>query len=177
MSKTLLMKNFGFLLLTILMTSFCHSQDKDFSFPEDAIGKYSGTLLIDSPRGKQEIPMEFHLIKTDSVHRFDYKLIYAGQPRNYTLIIKDKEKGICEVDENNGIILPSRFSGNTLFSFFEVQNNFLSSRFEFKKDELVFEILFSNTKQKTTTGGTSEQIPEVYGYPISTIQRAILRKQ
>ena len=171
------MKHFVFLFLFILTTSFGYSQVQDFSFPEDAVGKYSGTLLIDSPRGKQEIPMEFHLIKTDSVHRFDYKLIYAGQPRNYTLIIKDKEKGICEVDENNGIILPSRFSGNTLFSFFEVQNNFLSSRFEFRKDELVFEILFSNTKQKTTSGGTSEQIPEVYGYPISTVQKAVLRKQ
>lgn len=164
-----------FLLLCIL--SICSIQSQEtFNFPEDAIGKYSGTLLIDSPRGKQEIPMEFHFMKTDSIHKFDYKLVYAGQPRNYTLVIKDKEKGICEVDENNGILLPSRFSGNTLFSFFEVQNNFLSSRFEFRGDSLVFEILFSNTKSKTTSGGTSEQIPEIYGYPISTIQKAILTK-
>lgn len=170
------MKKLGFLFVILLISSFCFSQEKNFSFPEDAIGKYSGTLLIDSPRGKQEIPMEFHLVKTDSMNRFDYKLIYNGQPRNYTLIIKDKEKGICEVDENNGIILPSRFSGNTLFSFFEVQGNFLSSRFEFQKDFLVFEILFSNTKNKTTSGGTSEKIPEVYGYPISTVQKAILKR-
>ena len=163
------MKTLGFLLIFLLTVSLGYSQNTNFSFPEDAVGQYSGTLLIDSPRGTQEIPMEFHLIKTDSLHRFEYKLIYAGQPRNYTLIIKDKEKGICEVDENNGIILPSRFSENTLFSFFEVQNNLLSSRFEFRKDELVFEILFSNTKQKTTSGGSSEQIPEVYGYPISTV--------
>ena len=170
------MKKLAFLLAIILFSTFSHSQDKDFKFPEDAIGKYSGTLLIDSPRGKQEIPMEFHLIETDSMNRLDYKLIYNGQPRNYTLIIKDKEKGICEVDENNGIILPSRFSGNTLFSFFEVQGNFLSSRFEFRKDTVVFEILFSATKNKVTSGGTSENIPEVYGYPISTIQKAILSK-
>jgi len=169
------MKSTFTFLLAILITQFSYSQ-KGFSFPEDAIGKYSGRLLIDSPRGQQEIDMEFHFMKTDSVHKFDYKLIYAGQPRNYTLIIKDLEKGICEVDENNGIILPSRFSGNTLFSFFEVQNNFLSSRFEFKKDSLVFEILFSNTKTKTTSGRTSEQIPEVYGYPISTIQKAVLTR-
>ena len=116
-------------------------------------------------------------MKTDSINRFDYKLIYAGQPRNYTLIIKDLKKGICEVDENNGIILPSRFSENTLYSFFEVQNNLLSSRFEFRNGEVVFEILFSNTEQKVTSGGTSEQIPPVFGYPISTIQKAILVKQ
>ena len=170
------MKKLAFLLVIFLVSTSSHSQGKDFKFPEDAIGKYSGTLLIDSPRGKQEVPMEFHLIKTDSVNRLDYKLIYAGQPRNYTLLIKDKEKGICEVDENNGIILPSRFSGNTLFSFFEVQGNFLSSRFEFRKDTVVFEILFSATKNKITSGGTSEKIPEVYGYPISTIQKAILSR-
>jgi len=170
------MKNLALLFFTLLIVFFGYAQEKEFSFPEDAVGKYSGTLLIDSPNGKQEVPMEFHLIKTDTINRFDYKLIYAGQPRNYTLIIKDREKGICEVDENNGIILPSRFSGNTLFSFFEVQGNFLSSRFEFQKDTLVFEILFSNTKNKTTSGGTSEKIPEVYGYPISTVQQAVLTK-
>ncbi len=171
------MKKFSHLFIAIFISTISYSQEKKFSFPEDAIGKYSGTLLIDSPRGQQEISMEFHLNKTDSVHRFEYKLIYAGQLRNYTLVIKDKEKGICEVDENNGIVLPSRFSGNTLFSFFEVQGNFLSSRFEFQKDSLVFEILFSSTKNKTTTGGTSEQIPKVFGYPISTIQKAILKKE
>lgn len=159
------------------MTSLGYCQKNNFSFPSDAIGKYKGTLFIDTSGGQQEIPMEFYLSKTDSVNRFDYKLVYEGQPRNYTLIIKDQEKGICEVDENNGILLPSRFSNNILYNFFEVQGNFLSSRFEFKKDELVFEILFSNTKNKIISGGTSEQIPSVYGYPISTIQRAILKKQ
>ena len=97
------MKSFFFILFFSLLSWSGYTQ-KNFNFLEDAIGKYSGTLLIDSPRGKQEIPMEFHFMKTDSVHKFDYKLIYAGQPRNYTLIIKDKEKGICEVDDNNGII-------------------------------------------------------------------------
>ena len=95
---------------------------------------------------------------------------------NYTLIIKDREKGICEIDENNGIILPSRFSGNTLYSFFEVQGSLLSSRLDFSKDRMTFEILFGTTKNKTTSGGVSKDIPEVFGYPISVIQKAILKK-
>ena len=136
------MKKLLIFIFVFVFANICHAQTKNFSFPEDAVGNYKGILQIDSPRGKQEIPMEFQLIKTDSIDRFEYKLIYSDQPRNYTLIIKDREKGICEVDENNGIILPSRFSGNTLFSFFEVQGNFLSSRFEFHKDKLFFEILF-----------------------------------
>ena len=170
------MKKLLIFIFVFVFANICHAQTKNFSFPEDAVGNYKGILQIDSPRGKQEIPMEFQLIKTDSIDRFEYKLIYSDQPRNYTLIIKDREKGICEVDENNGIILPSRFSGNTLFSFFEVQGNFLSSRFEFHKDKLFFEILFSAIKNKTTTGGTSKEIPEVFGYPITVIQKAELKK-
>ena len=120
--------------------------------------------------------MEFHLKATKDSLKFNYVLMYNKSPRNYTLVIKDKEKGIYEVDENNGIILPSKFSGNTLFSFFEVQGNLLSSRFAFYKDRLEFEILFIALKNKIKTGGTSEKIPEVTGYPISTIQSASLKK-
>lgn len=82
-----------------------------------------------------------------------------------------------EVDENNGIILPTKFSNNTLYSFFEVQGNFLSTRFSFKEDTLDFEILFTAMKQKVKSGGVSKEIPEVFGYPISTVQKAILIKE
>lgn len=171
------MKKSILIFLFSLIFTGLFSQEKLADFPENAVGVYKGTLKIDSPRGKQEIPMEFHLQKTDSVHKFDYVLIYNNQPRNYTLVVKNKEKGLFEVDENNGIILPARFANNTLYSFFEVQGNFLSSRFSFSENELDFEILFSATKNKTTTGGTSEEIPEVFGFPISVVQKAILIKQ
>lgn len=170
-----IMKKYYSLFVILFFTISFFSQEK-ISFPENAIGEYKGTLIIDSPKGKQEISMEFHMRKTDSLHRFDYVLIYNGQARNYTLIIKDREKGICEIDENNGIILPSRFSGSTLHSFFEVQGNFLSSRLDFSKDKMIFEILFSATKNKTTSGGTSKEIPEVFGYPITVVQKAVLKK-
>ncbi|MFY0629837.1 MAG: hypothetical protein JXR05_05610 [Flavobacteriaceae bacterium] len=170
------MKKYCFLFVLFFICSSIFSQKKKGVFPDDFTGEYKGMLIIDSPRGTQEVPMEFHLKKTDSIHKYDYTLIYNGQPRNYTLIIKDKEKGICEVDENNGIILPSRFSGNTLYSFFEVQGNFLSSRFDFSKNKMLFEILFSVTKNKTTTGGISKEIPKVHGFPISVVQKAVLKK-
>lgn len=154
---------------------FC--QDKNDVFPNNAIGIYKGILEINSEKGTQKIPMEFHLQKTDSLHKFKYVLIYDGNPRNYTLLAKDTEKGIFEIDENNGIILPSKFANNTLYSFFEVQGNFLSTRMYFDKEFLDFEILFTKTKNKTITGGVSKDIPKVYGYPITTVQKAILTKQ
>lgn len=158
------------------------SQQKISNFPENALGVYKGTLEINSTRGNQKIPMEFHLKKTDSIHKFDYILIYNGSPRNYTLVVKDLEKGLFEVDENNGIILPTKYFDKTLYSFFEVQGNFLSSRLQFKKGTLDFEILFTATKNKIKTGGSpkaggkSKKIPKVFGYPISIVQKAILKK-
>lgn len=171
------MKNIFLFSALFLLISTSFSQDKKANFPDDFLGVYKGTLLIDSPRGKQEIPMEFHMVKTDSVHRFDYKLVYNGQPRNYTLVVKDKEKGIFEVDENNGIILPTKFASNILFSFFEVQGNLLSSRMAFSENQLDFEILFTAVKNKVKTGGVSKEIPKVFGYPISVVQKAILVKE
>ena len=152
------------------------SQNKPTQFPEDFLGIYKGTLMINSPKGKQKITMEFHLKETKSKDKFDYVLIYDGKPRNYTLIRKNAEKGLYEVDENNGIILPTKFADNTLFSFFEVQGNLLSSRLEFDKSGMDFEILFCKTNDKTETGGTDKETPKVFGYPITTVQKAHLNK-
>ncbi|MCF2873555.1 MULTISPECIES: hypothetical protein [unclassified Tenacibaculum] len=146
-------------------------------FPNDFIGIYKGKLQIDNPKGSQEIDMEYHLLPTDSVGKFEYKLVYNGKARNYFLIEKNKEKGIYEVDENNGIILPTYLNSNTLHSFFEVQGSLLSSRTKFSKDQLEFEILFTKLKNKVKSGGTSEEVPEVFGYPITVFQKAILYKQ
>ena len=182
MKKTFLFLSF---LVLVLMGCQTKSNSKEIKkektqeqliFPDDFLGVYKGTLEITNPKGTQEIPMEYHLLKTDSINKFDYKLVYNGQPRNYTLVIKDREKGIFEVDENNGIILPTFLNSNTLHSFFEVQGNLLSSRAKFSKKKLEFEILFTSLKNKVKSGGISEDIPEVFGYPISVFQKAILEK-
>lgn len=171
------MKYFTFLFCFFLISTTVLSQENNSNFPENAVGIYKGEIHISSTRGEQIIPMELHLKATKDVNKFDYVLVYNTSPRNYTLVIKDKTKGLYEVDENNGIILPTRFSNNILYSFFEVQGNLLSSRLAFSKNKLEFEILFTPTKNKVKTGGTSKDIPEVFGYPISTVQRAVLRKQ
>lgn len=171
-----MLKYFINFLLIIISFSMV-AQEKKIKFPHAFTGIYKGDLNIINAKGKQTIPMEFHLKKTNSKNKFDYILVYDGNARNYTLIIKDLKKGIFEIDENNGIVLPTRFHEGTLFSFFEVQKNLLSTRIEFRDDKIYFEILFTNTTNKVTSGGQSEKIPEVLGYPISTIQKAELIKQ
>lgn len=179
------MKLFYSILIITLLTMSCKNIDQvsedtvpniapALHFPDDFLGKYNGTLDIKSPRGAQSLPMEFHLLPTDTTGRYTYTLVYDGQPRDYTLVTLDKDKGLYEIDENNGIILPSYLDQNTLHSFFEVQGNLLTTRMQFKQDEMLFEILFAATKNKVTTGGSSADIPEVAGYPISTFQKARL---
>jgi len=159
--------------------TFKENEEKEIKkvFPEDFLGVYKGDLNIHNPRGVETIPMEFHLLATDSIGKFDYKLVYNGQARNYTLLERNKESGFYEVDENNGIILPSKYLNNHLYSFFEVQGNMLTTRLEFEHNKIHFEILFAAKKHKTTTGGISDNIPEVFGFPITVVQKAILFKQ
>ncbi|WP_417799413.1 hypothetical protein [Tenacibaculum sp.] len=170
------MKNLFFFCSLFLLIFSSIAQEQSVSFPNDFLGVYKGTLYIHSAKGQQEIPMEFHMKQSDSLLKFEYTLVYNNQPRNYTLIVKDKKKGIFEIDENNGIILPAKLANNTLYSFFEVQGNLLSSRLAFSKNQLDFEILFTATTYKTTTGKGTKEIPFVYGYPISVVQKALLTK-
>ena len=170
------MKHLTFLFTFFMLSFSVLSQKKNISFPLNVVGIYKGDLHISTVKGKQTIPMEFHLKATSDSSRFNYILIYNNIPRNYFLVIKDKEKGIYEIDENNGIVLPAKYTNNTLFSFFEVQGNFLTTRLAFDKKQLDFEILFTRLKDKIKTGGISKEIPEVFGYPISTVQKAILKK-
>lgn len=171
------MKNILFILF-LAISSFLYSQNNSLKFPQDFVGVYTGELVISAQKKSQKIPMEFHLLKTDSIHKYEYKLVYNKVPRNYTLVVKDQEQGLYEIDENNGIVLPASEKDNILYSFFEVQGSFLSTRLNFNKpNTLEFEILFSNLEKKVKTGGVSEKIPTVYGYPISVFQKAILTKK
>jgi hypothetical protein len=169
--------------ILILAGVFClgiaFSQKTNTIFPNDFYGIYKGELHITTEKGKQKIPMEFHLLPSKTEDNFQYKLVYNNVPRNYTLRVKNKEKGVYEIDENNGIVLPASFHNNVLYSFFEVQGNFLSTRIDFSASNefILFEILFSRLANKTTTGNTSKEIPEVFGYPITVFQKATLKKQ
>ena len=142
---------------------------------EEYLGRYKGELEIFNAKGTQKIPMEFHLLETNNPGRYDYVLIYNNEPRNYTLIAEDKESGRYLLDENNGIVLPTTFKDGVYYSFFEVQGSLLASRIAFHTDRADFEIMFSKTTDKTTTGAVDD-IPQVTGYPISVVQKARLVK-
>lgn len=163
-------------LLFVLVFGFSQAQ----TFPEDYLGVYKGKLKITNPVGEQEINMEFHLTKTDTIDVYNYILVYEvngePSPRNYTLKVKNKDKGEFIVDENNGILLDAKFVDNTLYSMFEVQGNMLVTTERFYEDSMDFEIIFSSTQKKSSNSATDD-VPEVTSYPVMVIQKAKLIKQ
>lgn len=162
------MKTFVTIFAILFFGHACYGQ-------EEYLGRYNGELEIFNTKGTQKIPMEFHLLETNEPGRYDYVLIYNNEPRNYTLIAEDKESGRYLLDENNGIVLPTTFKDGVFYSFFEVQGSLLATRIAFHSDWADFEIMFSKTADKTTTGAVDD-IPQVLGYPISVVQKARLVK-
>lgn len=165
--------------LTSLLSSY--AQDIAPKFPEAYFGIYKGDLEIINSRGKQTIGMEFHLNKTDSISKYVYTLVYIvdgnRQERLYNLITKDKENGEYIVDENNGILLDAKLVDNTLYSMFEVQGSILTTKESFYEDYMTFEIIFARTEKNTSKEDSSENSIEVHSYPVSVVQKAVLKKQ
>ena len=176
------MKNILTLVLLISISNIAIAQETNgINFPTDYFGIYIGTLAITSERGNQEIPMEFHLNKTDSIGKYQYVLVYGEnekrQERNYFLVEKDAEKGNYIVDEDNGILLNAKVLENKLYCLFEVEQSLLTTFITFEKDHLLFEIVYSNTSKKEMSGGQNDSIPKVTSYPLHVIQKAKLIKQ
>ena len=175
------MRNLYALILSVLFSISAVSQEKSVQFPDDFFGIYTGTLHISSDKGDQILPMEFHLLATDSVGKYTYTLVYGEgetkQIRDYSLLEKNKTKGAYVVDENNGIILDDKVLDNRMYALFEVNNTLLTTFITFEADHMIFEIIATSKSDKRVTYTEDEDKTEVISYPITTIQRAVLKKQ
>lgn len=188
------MKKIVFLLAIICMSSCMaqkqakerkgkNAEDKTFptvhAFPKEYVGTYAGNLNIADASGVlQNVPMELIIKPTEDPKKFSYTLIYIiskkRDERKYTLIVVDPEKGLYDLDENNGILLRANYMRQTLFSTFEVNNRILNSSVEFKNDGRVFfNIIVTEKADPRKTG--SEKIA-VISYNTIVIQKAALRK-
>lgn len=166
-----------FLIYIVSLFIFGQSIGQEKKFPDDFLGIYKGKLKIVTAKGKQEIDMEFHFTKTDTIGTYKYVLVYNNEPRNYFLVEKDKAKGQYLIDENNGIVLQASVFDNGIFSMFEVNGSLITTTEKFYDNYMDFEIMFTNTSKVETTGKGTEEIPTVKIYPILGTQKAILFKE
>lgn len=160
-----------------------NSEDKEFptqyAFPKEYVGTYAGNLAIADASGViQNVPMELVLKPTEDPKKYSYTLAYIvsnkKDERKYTLVVVDPEKGLYDLDENNGIVLRANYMRQALFSTFELNNRILHSRVEFNNDGRIF---FSITvTEKTDARKTGDEKLAVTSYYTTIIQKAALRR-
>jgi hypothetical protein len=151
----------------------------EIAFPKEYVGTYAGNLNISDYSGSiQNVPMELIIKPTEDPKKYDYTLAYIvdnkRQEQKYTLIVVDPEKGLFDLDENNGVVLRANYMRQTLFSTFELNNKILNSRVEFNNDGRVF---FSITvTEKVNPRKTGNEKLAVVSYNTVIIQKGALRR-
>ncbi|MGJ8684395.1 MAG: hypothetical protein ACSHWW_07220 [Nonlabens sp.] len=145
-------------------------------FPNDYLGIYKGNLNITTMKGKEAIPMEFHLLETNDSTNYEYKIFYGAErsERAYNLK-KTHNPNLYLVDENNGIVLETAYADKTLFSTYEVMGNLLNCTEVFHDDYMEFMITMSRVQDTSMTGNAESAI--VKNYPLSVMQKAVLYKE
>ena len=146
---------------------------RDVRFPDGWTGVWKGPLRIETTgKPSSTLEMELHIQPLAEPDRWTWKIVYAGQPRDYVLIAVDRAGGRYQVDERNSIVLDAILVDGTLFSQFTVMNNFIQARYTNRGATLEFEIVMVSMKTPNKTGGSGA--PDVESFPVRVVQRASL---
>ncbi len=176
------------LLILFYLASFNTQAQNSFLFPNDCLGRYSGTMYIEYI-GKGIVDsayVELELSKTDNDSEWNYfntieNERYGKVEKRYTLIQDESKKGLFILDENNGIQIEHTNIGRNLYSTFEVQGNLIFYSLECIDNEtLYYKILTSDMKKIKESSVQSdedeEQILKVNSYLPFTSQYVTLKK-
>ncbi len=153
-------------------------------FPKDWIGRWKGDVEVLGGRaGAPAFTMEVLIAPTEKPDRFTWTVIYTAasgrQERPYTLVVRDAEQGLYDIDENNGIVLPARLLGGTLLSTFSVMGARIETRERLVRaggeDRIEFELTSIDESKGGKTGGQGDA-PDVTVWTTQTMQRASLRR-
>ena len=148
--------------------------------PADWFGDWTGTLVIPSPKARQEVAMELHIHPIKGEQAYQWQIVYGSgdkkNVRNYKLIPQSDKPGTFVMDEANGILLDCRLVGTVMFSQFKVGDVLLTSRDELREGKLFTEIITSRFGSPRVTGDKGKE-SEVLSYPLQSIQYATLTKQ
>lgn len=161
---------FGIITILSFSTWFAaHAQKTPF-----AEGKYIGTMYIQK-MGKtiDSFPsvLTIKTIKPDSIWQWKTEFLSPKMPvvKDYLLKIKDLSRGVYITDEGEGIELLNYVFGNKMFSQFETAGFFLTANYEWKDDEIIYELTSSSRIKRSNN--------DVYNYNISTLQKVTYKKE
>lgn len=160
-----------------------NSDDRN-EFPSDWMGNWKGDLNIyKENKLVRTVPMALDLGYTDTVGYYNWAIIYGSDSiadrRDYYLNTVNVEKGHYQTDEKNSIILDTYLYDNRVITNFGVGNSRMQSTYTLSGEALTFEIIVTCEDPIAITGNKvvgGDTIPEVISYPVTTVQRAILKK-
>ena len=173
-------------LTLMLVTQPAAPKAAEPGFPDAWLGHWAGEATLNTPKGmSMRFTMELKVAKTDDPATYQWTIIYDDgknrQERPYQLVVKDATKGLYEIDEKNGIVLPATLIGGSLYSAFDLEGVRLVSRDQLVGDAIETEIMTMSTKQLVENGGKARdaeaQVPPVTGVPVVSVQRATLKKK
>jgi len=161
-----------------------NAPEKQISFPEDWMGYWKGDLEIyKKNKLVRTLPMALDHAYTDTIGYYKWAIIYGADTiagrRDYYLNTVDAAVGHYQTEERNSIFLDSYLFGNQLVAYYDVGTVAIQSTYTRSGDEIHFEILAMGTEPIALTGNqiiAGDTIPEVRSYPVTTKQKAVLRK-
>jgi len=145
----------GIILILFFVQPYVQAQ---FSFPEDYLGKWEGTLDIYSGNNKiMDVRMSLFIDETNMRDTFLYNLVYQGdgqEPdiRNYLLIVEDRATGKYKIDEQNTVVLPMQLFGRKLISSFVVEGSAVHFLYTLMDQQIWVEVISGPYEQGTYTG-------------------------
>jgi hypothetical protein len=163
------MKNLILIILFLISMNTVHAQ----AFPDRCLGTWKGTMHIFS-RGslKDSVKVILTIAKGSKPNEWIWKTEYLSEKlpmtKDYIVRLKDSEKNIYVTDEQNGIELIDYLFENKLYSNFETEGLFLTSSYELRGRELIFEVTSGN---KISTLAQS-----VLNFSIDHLQRVVFKK-
>ncbi|PKK36627.1 hypothetical protein BWI96_09565 [Siphonobacter sp. SORGH_AS_0500] len=159
------------LLLFLIMASLS-SVKAQVSFGKACLGKWEGMMrMYQKGQLKDSVKILLTVAETQDPQVWLWKTEYLSTKhpavKDYTLKIVDESKGHYVIDEGDGTALPSYRFENKLFSLFETEGITLTSTYELKGDELVFEV----------TSGKKGSVQPVTTFSVDYLQKALLKRQ
>ncbi|MEM8898666.1 MAG: hypothetical protein AAGC85_11205 [Bacteroidota bacterium] len=159
--------------LFFLIFSLCFLAGKSqVPFPEKCLGTWEGMLMIyQQGQLRDSVKVIFTVAKTDEDDRWAWKKEYVSEKypmvKDYELVLKDAEKGYYITDEGDNIQLTDYLFGNKLYSVFETGGILLTSTYEMREEELIFEV---------TSGKKLTEDQEVNTFSVSSMQKAVFTR-
>jgi hypothetical protein len=161
-------------LVIVFFVLVTHRLSAQKTFGDACLGNWKGTMYIYA-RGqlRDSVPVKLTIAKTSTVDAWTWKTAYLSPTmpmvKDYVLRLKDPAKGQYVTDEGDGVELADYCFNNKLYCVFETAGVMLTSTYELRGEELIFEV----------TSGKKEDSPkgEVINYSTNNLQRVVFKRE